>query len=197
VADWDADSEQLQANLVDALISARDAATRKATPNRELARGWHRVMMRGLAVPNPSWVAAFRGEPGVERVEVRVGPHPGVPARDVSDALAVWESSMQEACDLIEGMDGDRTELTLDLCGFAHAEWVRVHPFANGNGRIARLWANHLAMRFGLPPFVRLRPRPDGVAYARAGMVAMTGNWRPTRLLFASLLDRFLSAAEE
>ena len=49
-----------------------------------------------------------------------------------------------------------------DLAGGAHAEWVRIHPFANGNGRTARLWANYLLVRYGLIPVVRLRPRPEG-----------------------------------
>jgi len=57
--------------------------------------------------------------------------------------------------------DADQLAAIVDLCAWAHAEWVRIHPFANGNGRTARLWANSLAMRYGLPPFIRLRPRPN------------------------------------
>jgi hypothetical protein len=30
---------------------------------------------------------------------------------------------------------------TLLLAAILHGEWVRIHPFANGNGRTARLWA--------------------------------------------------------
>ena len=41
---------------------------------------------------------------------------------------------------------------------------MRIHPYANGNGRVARIWANWVAMRFGLPPFVRIKPRPTGAA---------------------------------
>jgi hypothetical protein len=61
----------------------------------------------------------------------------------------------------------DQLAAIVDLCAWAHAEWVRIHPFANGNGRTARLWANCLAMRYGLPPFIRLRPRPNS-GYAAA-----------------------------
>lgn len=72
------------------------------------------------------------------------------------------------------------------------AEWVRIHPFANGNGRTARLWANFLAMRYGVPPFVRLRPRP-GAGYGEAGAKAMQGDWKPTAAVFRRLLDDFLN----
>ena len=29
------------------------------------------------------------------------------------------------------------------------ADWIRIHPFANGNGRTARMWANAIFMRYG------------------------------------------------
>ena len=80
----------------------------------------------------------------------------------------------------------------LDVCGWVHAEWVRIHPFVNGNGRTARLWANYVAMRYRLPPFVRLRPRPEADAYAHAGIEAMNGNWKPTAEVFRVMLGEFL-----
>ncbi|WP_366522456.1 Fic family protein [Flagellatimonas centrodinii] len=84
----------------------------------------------------------------------------------------------------------------LEVCAWAHAEWVRIHPFANGNGRSARLWANGIAMRYNLPPFVRLRPRPDA-GYAAAGAQAMRGNWQPTVTVFRRLFRRFVAALSE
>jgi len=69
---------------------------------------------------------------------------------------------------------------------------VRIHPFANGHGRTARLWANCLAMRYGLPPFIRLRPRPNS-GYAAAGAKAMQGDWKQTAAVFRKLLDDFLA----
>jgi Fic family protein len=83
----------------------------------------------------------------------------------------------------------------IDLCAWAHTEWTRIHPFANGNGRTARLWANFLAVRYRLPPFIRLRPRPDE-GYADAGARAMQGDWQPTALVFRRLLVSFLDEDE-
>ena len=79
----------------------------------------------------------------------------------------------------------------IELAGWAHAEWVRIHPFRNGNGRTARLWANALLMRYGLPPFVRLRPRPDG-GYGAAGAAAMDGDRQPTVVVFRRMLRELL-----
>jgi hypothetical protein len=80
----------------------------------------------------------------------------------------------------------------IDLSAWAHAEWVRMHPFANGNGRTARIWANAILMRYGLPPAVRLRPRPGG-GYGLAGAAAMDGEWRPTAAVFRTMLEEVLS----
>jgi hypothetical protein len=49
-----------------------------------------------------------------------------------------------------------------------------------------------LAKRYGLPGFVRLRPRPDE-GYAQAGTKAMQGEWKPTAVIFRRLLDDFLN----
>ncbi|HEV3037885.1 MAG TPA: Fic family protein [Candidatus Angelobacter sp.] len=68
---------------------------------------------------------------------------------------------------------------------------MRIHPFANGNGRTARLWANCMALRYGLPLFIRLRPRPDG-GYGAASAEAMQGNWEPTATVFHEMLNRLL-----
>ena len=51
------------------------------------------------------------------------------------------------------------------------AEWIRIHPFANGNGRIARLWVNSIAMRYDLRPRVGcassgLLLRPDLIQHS-------------------------------
>ena len=76
----------------------------------------------------------------------------------------------------------------VQLCTFSHGEWVRIHPFANGNGRTARVWANWVALRYGLPAFVQIKPRPEGLAYQAAAMASMLDRHGDTELLFHQLL---------
>ncbi|MHA1598767.1 MAG: Fic family protein [Alphaproteobacteria bacterium] len=148
-----------------------------------------------MNVPKPQCVGRFRGEPGLENYNVRVGLYPGVAAEQVADELKKFAAKLQAAVfalDLLiapgQDLNGDQLSAVLDLCAWVHSEWVRIHPFANGNGRTARLWANGLAMRYGLPPFVRLRPRPDG-DYGSAGASAMNGRWQPTVKVFRQMLE--------
>jgi hypothetical protein len=132
--------------------------------------------------------------------EVQVGPYRGVPAREVPAQLERFEERMQQAARLLddrlppgqapasEGVLGS----VVTLCAIAHGEWARIHPFANGNGRTARLWANWCALRYGLPLFVRLRPRPAGSLYAAAAADSMAGDHRATISLFAGWLEERL-----
>jgi fido (protein-threonine AMPylation protein) len=195
LADWDADSPRLRRNLASVRHAIADGANRRETPSLELVREWHRQIMDGLDVPDARYVGRFRGEAGV-RVDISIGAADGVPYREVGTQLADFESRLQSIVAALDDqrppgapIDTDTIAAVADLAGWAHAEWVRIHPFANGNGRTARLWANFLLQRFGLPPVMQLRPRPQG-DYAAAGARAMAGDWEPT----ARLILRMLSA---
>jgi hypothetical protein len=67
----------------------------------------------------------------------------------------------------------DELEAVMRLIALIHGEWVRLHPFANGNARTARLLAAFIALRYSLPVFVSIKPRPDDVTYARASKASM------------------------
>jgi len=49
---------------------------------------------------------------------------------------------------------------------------------------------NWLAVRYGLPPFVRIKPRADDLVFAGAAALSMRGEHHATEALFASLLGR-------
>ena len=190
MVDWDDDTPQLRSNLAKVFSRVRDEALRREPLTIEAARGWHRGIMKGLVPPDPKLVGRFRGEAGLEDYDVRIGDLPGVQAVEVSAELAEFDRKLQLVTAELDGMIEPNQDLTADdlrgiltLCAWAHSEWIRIHPFANGNGRTARLWVNSIAMRYGLPPFLRIRPRPNN-AYGRASAAAMQGDWRPTIALF-------------
>ncbi|HEX4425737.1 MAG TPA: Fic family protein [Terriglobales bacterium] len=198
--DWDADSPELRRNLTRLLDEIARAAERRAIPTVESARSWQRRFLDGLDVLL-RYVGAFRGEPGLENIQVRIGDAYGTPPANVAEQLKRFEEVLQTIVaeldkHLLIGneLNADELAAVIDLCAWTHAEWVRIHPLANGNGRTARVWANFLAMRYGLPPFVRLRPRPDS-GYEDAAAKAMRGDWEPTAVAFQRLLNRFFEDA--
>jgi Fic family protein len=199
VLNWDEDSPLLRKNLALVLKEIGQAAEKRETPTVEAARRWQTIVMQGLDVPDSRFVGAFRGEPGIENIQVRVGADYVVDSAKVAEELKRFEAKFQTLVAELDALlpigqkpDADQLAAIVDLCAWSHAEWVRIHPFANGNGRTARLWANGLAMRYGLPPFIRLRPRPDA-GYGDAGAKAMQGDWKSTAVAFRRLLDDFLN----
>ena len=198
--DWDEDSDALFENLKNAYRRSRDEARQRVVPDVGLARRWHSMTMVGLAVPDNQFIGHFRGESGIEGYEVKIGSHPGVLSTLVAQELEKFEQTMQAAVSALDQRipqggtveNSDQLNAVIELCAWVHAEWVRIHPLANGNGRTARLWAGFIAMRYGLPPFVTLRPRPDG-GYAAACDSAMEHDWAPTALVFRRMyLDLLL-----
>ena len=201
--DWDEDSPQLRDNLTKILEEVASQADRRDTPSLATARRWQSLLMQGFGVPPSVFVGAFRGEPGLEDIQVRVGVNYGVDSAEVAVALKQFEAKLQlVVADLdntipVGHVPGeDQQNAVVDVCAWAHAEWVRIHPFANGNGRTARIWANFIALRYNLPPFVRLRPRPNEW-YSEAGFEAMRGDWKPTVAVFRKLIDIFLDEDRE
>lgn len=199
---WDENSPELLRNLELVLERTAEDARKRIAPTLEMARRWQRETMAGLTLPEdepPEAVGHYRGEPGLDEYPVFIGQHSGVEPRLVGAALEVFEATLQEAVagldaiiPDIDDLDDDRIDAVVEVAAWAHAEWVRIHPFANGNGRTARNWANFIFMRYGLPPAVRPRPRP-GADYGAAGAMAMTGNWRPTVAVFDKMLDAALA----
>jgi Fic/DOC family len=197
VPDWDEDRPRLRQSLADVLHEIVRTSEAREVPTLKAAKRWHALIMRGLDVPDSRYVGAFRGELGLEIVQVRVGEHYGVDSAKVAKELRGFEGKLQTLVGQLDALlpiggepDADQLAAIVDLCGWVHAEWVRIHPFANGNGRTARLWANSLAMRYGVPPFIRLRPRPN-TSYADACAKAMHGDWQATARVFSRFLYDF------
>jgi hypothetical protein len=200
MVNWDDDTPRLRSNLAGVFVRVRDEALRRAPLTVEVARGWQLDILQGLVPPGPNQLGRFRGEAGLEDYDVEVGGLPGARASAVAAELAVFERKLRLALSELDPLlrpgqepTADDVAAVLALCAWAHSEWVRIHPFANGNGRTARLWANSLAMRYGLPPFLRIRPRP-GDGYSRVCALAMQGNWHPTVALFHQMYIHSLQA---
>ena len=85
------------------------------------------------------------------------------PPADVPLLMADWFRLFDELCRDIA--PGDRQKaLSAYIC--LHITFVRIHPFFDGNGRLARLVANVPVLKAGLPPIII--PREERKAYIDA-----------------------------
>lgn len=180
-------------------------APRREPPSLATAQDWHRAIYSGVPLPVSYYAGEIRDSdrrfPELIDYEVQIGRQRGVPAAQVPAELAILHSRARSA---IVGPDGampvgrpPATPLELRsvllLAAHLHGEWVRIHPFANGNGRIARLWGIWVAARYGLPPFIRLKPRPAGLSYAAAALASMSGQHTLMTAVLGQMLDDYLT----
>lgn len=144
--------------------------------------GWHRELLVGLSfVPDPCYLGGYRGSehPWLRRYNVRIGAVLATPAEKVLEELERFFRSLAHQIKniaIVPGQAFSREELlrVVALAAWAHGEWIRIHPFANANGRTGRLLANWVLAFFRLPPVIRVRPRP-GSTYAKAAAASMKG----------------------
>lgn len=178
-------------------------ASKRSPPTVAMAQHWHRETYRGVALP----VAYYAGEirdsdarfPELFGYEVRVGSAFGASSADVPRELAQFQDRIQAAVAQLDTAipvgskprDEEQLHSVLTLCALAHGEWVRIHPFANGNGCTARLWANWCALRYGVQAFLRTKPRPGGNDYARAAARSMQGDHEPMVDVFIDMLEHW------
>lgn len=159
-----------------------------------------------------SWAALAGGirdrdeqEPELFDHEVMWGGAPATAAAEVSEQLGAFELAVGGGIDRLDRMvevgavpaDPALLESVLALAAATHNEWVRIHPHVNGNGRIARCWANWILLRYGLPPIVRLMPRPDSALYMRAASLARHRAHGPMQRYIHYLLRGELSRATD
>jgi fido (protein-threonine AMPylation protein) len=182
----------------------KDASHRRP-PSLAAAQDWHRAVYAGVQLPVPYYAGEVRDSdrrfPELIDYEVQIGRLRGVPAAQVPAELQVLQTRARNA---VAGPDGaipvgipPATPLELRsvllLAANLHGEWVRIHPFANGNGRIARLWVIWVAARYSLPPFIHLKPRPAGLPYAAAALASMSGQHTPMATLLGQMLGDYLA----
>ena len=203
MADWDHDGPTLKANLGRVLEDVAQWAARRDKINAATIKRWHRQMMARLDVPHPKFVGRFRGEAGLEAEPVFIGAHEGTKAELVAGEVDAFVTRLQSVVGRLdkllphgEELDRDGLQAVIELAAWAHSEWVRIHPFGNGNGRSARILTNAILMRYGLPPVLRLRPRPPS-PYGRAGAAGMEGDPKVMESLLRRLLKDFPAVDRE
>jgi len=211
--DLSVDLARIGANCAEVLWQVKRDAPFRLTPTLVEVRRWHEGIYEGCSVPSSEYVGHFRGDgnyPDLVDYEVGLGPFlsdgrrekEGVRSDRVVGQLTRFISWLEGAVATLDGVIADGSKPTstdelravVTLIALVHGEWVRIHPFANGNGRTARMWACWAALRYGLPAFVEIKPRPADGGYGRASSASMgrppdfVGDHRPAITFFGDLL---------
>jgi len=131
----------------------------------------------------PFWKEAITANGQETRREIKVGNYKEYPnsVRLSNGELFEYASPTDTPILMKELMDWYRTEVDklhpVTLAAMFHYKFVCIHPFDDGNGRIARLLMNYVLLRNGLPPVVI--KSADKAAYLRALHFADIGDLEP------------------
>lgn len=188
----------------------------RAAPTSDDIRRWHTALYAGCSTPSPDYPGNYRGDtrcPDLADYEIAIGPRQpdGLPDRVgvwssiVADEVKAYFVWLHSALEILDHQPRASTEAFLTdfvrMAATAHGEWVRIHPFANGNGRTARLLVAALCLHYRLPVFLAVKPRPANPDYARAARASMgrpplfRGDHTATAALFAHYLSLAIAGA--
>ncbi len=199
----------IQENAAQLMAELRATAAERILPTSEELCRWHSRLYAGCDVPVRGYVGHFRGDPAVpELIDYEVGL--GGRLKDGNlEKMGVWARQVRDEMEaVLRGLHAVFAELdarlpvgkppttpdevlaVISFTALAHGECLRVHPFANGNGRIARLLVAFICLRYGLPMFLHIKPRPESQDYIRASRTrwgAHPTSWAITRRQLPSL----------
>ena len=89
----------------------------------------------------------------------------------------------------------DRAEVVCALAK-SHVELVLIHPFREGNGRVARMLSILMALQAGLPlldfSVIAEQKKQEYFVAVQAGL---DKNYQPMEQLFAEVIDRSLASS--
>jgi len=128
----------------------------------------------------PFWKEAQTADGQETRREIKVGNYKAYPnsVRLSNGELFEYASPTDTPIlmhELLDWYKAEESELhPVTLAAMFHYKFVRIHPFDDGNGRIARLLMNYVLLRNGLPPVII--KSEDKAGYLRALHAADTGN---------------------
>ena len=204
-----AERARILKNVGSLLTELRTTAPGRVMPDTAEVRRWHAA----CKLPVAGYAGHFRGYPMVPELigyEVGVGTRQldgwpskvGVFSPQVHEAVLELLSKVEAGAARLDAVlppggrpaDAAQLQAVASLAAITHGEWIRIHPYANGNGRTARIWAAWVALRYGGPVFVSIKLRPDDAAYAiaSAGSMGRPPDFRGDHSLALTLFTHML-----
>ncbi|MDQ6610635.1 MAG: Fic family protein, partial [Bacteroidota bacterium] len=141
----------------------------------------------------PFWKEAITPDGQQTRREIKIGAYKQYPnsVRLANGEMFEYASPVETPSLMQELIDWYRAEESslhwVTLAAMLHYKFVRIHPFDDGNGRMARLLMNYVLLRNTLPPVIIKSEQKQ--AYLRVLHIADTGDFEPFIIYVAEQLE--------
>ena len=154
----------------------------------------HRFTAKDICKLHKRWLGEIYEWAGVYRqVNISKGDFPFAAAARIPALMAEFEKdvlAMYTPCNF-----KDRAEVVRALAK-SHVELVLIHPFRDGNGRLARMLSILMALQAGLPlldfSVIAEQKKQEYIVAVQAGL---DKNYQPMEQLFAEVIDRSLASS--
>lgn len=128
---------------------------------RGLNEGFIRELNKTILVQN-YWKDAQTPNGKPTRIEVKVGEYKSRPNSVITSTGEIFEyASVEETPSLMSDLvcwyneEEKKGELLpIELAALLHYKYIRIHPFEDGNGRIARLLVNYVLYKYDYPMII-------------------------------------------
>lgn len=154
-----------------------------------------------IILKEPYWKPTQTPEGQPTRAQVVPGEYKTLPNSVVTASGDLFEyaapievpAKMQTLADWLDSVLEQLDPPILQIAAKLHHDFVLIHPFDDGNGRVARMLVNYLFLRYGYPPIVV--PTEEKGAYLTALRLADAGDLAPLVEFLARHLARSLTLA--
>ena len=154
-----------------------------------------------IILKEPFWKPAQTADGKPARKQIIPGEYKTTPNNVLTATGEVFEfappsevaSRMQTLVSWLAGSLESGDLHILQIAAKLHHDFVLIHPFDDGNGRVARMLVNYLFMRYGYPPIIVPTDRKKD--YLTALRLADAGDLAPLAEFIGKQLERSLDLA--
>lgn len=193
--------EEMKAHDVALMLIKEEAADREKPLTEKFIKDLNQTIL-----VRPFWKDAITSEGQSTRSQIKIGEYKEFPNSVIQANGEIFEyASPQETpilmAELLQWYNDEVTKgefSAIELAALLHYRYIRIHPFDDGNGRVARLLVNYVLYYNDLPPVII--KTSDKREYLRALQQADTGdlqafiNYMIQQLAWS--LDVFIKAAK-
>lgn len=149
----------------------------------------HRFIAADICRMHKIWLGTVYEWAGQYRqVNVSKGEFPFAAAKQIPGLMAEFERGPLKDFTPCRFKDQDDVARALAV---VHTELVLIHPFREGNGRVARILSTLMALQAGLPPLdfggIKGKKREEYFAAVRAGL---ENDYEPMERIFTGVIRR-------